>query len=271
MIDVMVQQTRVPALGYGTWLLNDRECLEGVEHALALGYRHVDTAQGYDNEEQVGEALVRSGVPREEIFLTTKVRPSNFHHEAVLRSSRESLKKLRTDYVDLLLLHWPNPEVPLAATLEALRTLQDEGATRHIGVSNFPPSLVDEARQHAEIFCNQVEYHPYLSQEKLLAQARASDYLLTAYCPIARGKVLADPALQEIGARHGKSPVQVTLRWLIQQDNVAAIPKAASREHRVSNIEIFDFELSDEEMARIFSLGGEARLVNPDDGPDWER
>jgi 2,5-diketo-D-gluconate reductase B len=270
MIYVRVQGEDVPALGLGTWELMGSACREAVEHALAIGYRHLDTAQGYGNEAEVGEGLKRSSVPRDEVFLTTKVRPSHFERPKVLSSTRESLKKLQVDYIDLLLMHWPNPTVPLAQTLEAMLELQREGAIRHIGVSNFPPSLVQEAQRHAPIFCNQVEYHPYLGQSKLLKQAREMGYLLTAYSPIAKGMVLHDPVLREIGERHGKTPVQITLRWLLQQPQVAAIPKAATRAHREANLAIFDFKLSDEEMAQIFALERNERLVNPEDAPDWE-
>ena len=266
-----IKGVSVPALGFGTWDLRGDDCVEGVEHALSLGYRHIDTAQGYDNEEQVGKGLANAGVAREDFFLTTKVKPDNFEKDKVLSSTRESLEKLNTPYVDLLLMHWPNPDVPLEETLSAMTSLQDEGKVKHIGVSNFPPSMVEEARGYAEIFCNQVEYHPYLGQPKLLEQAKALDYMLTAYSPIAQGDVVDDETLEQIGEQHGKSPAQVTLRWLVQQDHVAAIPKAASSDHRESNLDIFDFELSDEEMKRIFDLHRGERLIDPDDGPDWER
>ena len=267
---VTVQGVAVPALGLGTWQIEGAACAEAVQHALSLGYRHIDTAQGYDNEEFVGKGLQKGGVARDEIFLTTKVKPDNFKHGQVLASTRESLSKLETDYVDLLLLHWPNPEVPLAETLGALVELQGEGAVRHIGVSNFPAKLVNEVQEITRIFANQVEYHPYLGQEKLLEQARAQDYMLTAYSPIAQGEVTDDETLKTIGEAHGKSPVQVTLRWLIQQDHVVAIPKASSEKNRVSNFEIFDFELSDDEMARIFALSRGERMIDPDFAPEWD-
>jgi len=266
----MIQGVEVPKLGLGTWQLNGSACTDAVTHALSLGYRHIDTAQGYDNEEFVGAGLEEGGVPRDEVFLVTKVKPDNFRRDRVISSTRESLAKLRTDYVDLLLLHWPNPDVPLEETLGAFLELRDQGAVRHLGVSNFPSKLVNEARQLASIFANQVEYHPYLGQKALLEQAGAQDYMLTAYSPIARGKVMDDEVLGDIGTAHGKSPVQVTLRWLVQQDRVVAIPKAGSEKNRVSNLEIFDFELSDEEMARIFALERRERMVAPDDGPVWD-
>ncbi len=267
---VTIQGVEVPALGFGTWELEGSDCADAVQHALSLGYRHIDTAQGYDNEAFVGEGMQRGGVPRDQVFLTTKVKPDNFGRDRVLSSTHESLAKLRTDYVDLLLMHWPNPEVPLDETLLAFLELREMGAVRHIGVSNFPSKLVSEAQKIAPIFTNQVEYHPYLGQKTLLEQARAQDYMLTAYSPIARGEVTDDPTLKEIGEAHGKSAVQVTLRWLIQQDHVVAIPKASSEKNRVSNLDIFGFELSDDEMARVFALDRKERQVDPDDGPEWD-
>lgn len=241
-------------LGLGTWRLSGQECIKTVERALALGYRHIDTAQMYANEGEVGRGIRNSGVGREEIFLVTKVSTSNFSHEKVIRSTRESLKKLQTEYVDLLLMHWPNPSVPLGETLGAMTELQEEGSVKHVGVSNFPASMVEEATRYATVFCNQVEYHPYTAQDELLKQAREMDCLLTAYSPVAKGRVLNDKTLQEIGEAYGKTPAQVALRWLIQQEKVVAIPKAASEDHLRSNLNIFDFELSDEEMERIFAL-----------------
>jgi diketogulonate reductase-like aldo/keto reductase len=249
-----IKGEKVPSLGLGTWRLSGEECNRAVERALALGYRHIDTAQMYANEGEVGRGIRNSGVDREEIFLVTKVRTSSFSHDDVLRSTLESLKKLSTDYIDLLLMHWPNPRVPLEETLGAMAELQEEGSAKHVGLSNFPPSLVEEAARHATVFCNQVEYHPYRAQDDLLRQAREMDYLLTAYSPVARGRVSNDATLGEIGEVHGKTPAQVALRWLIQQEKVVAIPKAASEDHLRSNFNIFDFELSDEEMKRVFAL-----------------
>ncbi len=271
MIVETIQGQEVPALGFGTWDLNGEDCVKGVEHALSLGYRHIDTAQGYDNEAEVGRGLKNSSVSREDIFLVTKLKPSNFAEDKALRTTRESLEKLDAGYVDLLLLHWPNPDVPVGETLGTLRQFVEEGSVRRVGVSNFTPSLVEEAKQHAEIFANQVEYHPYLSQDKLVDQAKSLGYLLTAYSPIAKGKVMDDETLRDIGEAHGKSPVQVCLRWLVQQEHVAAIPKASSAAHRESNFDIFDFELSDEEMRKIYDLRREERIVDPAGGPDWER
>jgi 2,5-diketo-D-gluconate reductase B len=260
----------VPVLGLGTWELRGQECSAVVERALSLGYRHIDTAQGYANEQEVGAGLRRSGVARDEIFLTTKLRPSNCRAADVRSSSEQSLRALGTDYVDLLLIHWPTPEVPLEETLGAMRDLQARGLVRHVGVSNFPPSLVRRAFELAELFTNQVEYHPFLSQQALLREAERRDHLLTAYSPLARGRVQEDGLLQEIGSDHAKTPGQVALRWLIQQPWVLAIPKAAREAHLRENIEIFDFELSLDEMAAIHTLDRGERLVDEGD-VDWER
>lgn len=249
-----IRGSEVPSLGLGTYRLSGQKCADIVADALSMGYRHVDTAEMYANEEYVGEGMERSGVEREDIFLTTKVWTAHFAHDDVLRVADESLKKLGTEYLDLLLLHWPG-SVPLGETLGAMRELQEAGKVRHIGVSNFSASLVEEAQEHAEIFCNQVPYSPYEDQGDLLEQAEEMNYLLTAYSPIARGRVTSDSTLKEIGENHGKTPVQVTLRWLVQQENVAAIPKASSEDRLRSNFDVFDFELSEEEMERVFVLG----------------
>ena len=249
-----IRGEKVPSLGLGTWRLSSEECVRVVERALTLGYRHIDTAQMYGNEGEVGRGIQNSGVGREETFLVTKVRTNSFSHDGVIRSTRESLNKLQTEYVDLLLMHWPNPSVPLEETLGAMVELQEEGSVKHVGVSNFPPSMVEEASRHATVFCNQVEYHPYKAQDELLEQAREMDLLLTAYSPLTKGRVSNDATLKEIGEAHGKTPAQIVLRWLIQQDKVAAIPKAASEDHLKSNLDVFGFELSDEEMKRVFAL-----------------
>lgn len=264
------QGGRMPALGLGTWDLRGKECRQAVRHALEIGYEHIDTARMYANETAVGEGLAASGVARDRVFVTTKVGPEALAPKRLAAEAEASLRELGTDHVDLLLIHWPNPEVPLEETLDAMERLRKAGKTRWIGVSNFPPSLFERAVQAAPVFCNQIEYHPFLSQEKLLRAARQHDVLLTAYCPLARGRVLDEPVLQEIGREHGKSAAQVTLRWLVQQ-GISAIPKAAKREHLESNLAIFDFELASEEMQRISGLAREERLIDPGFAPEWER
>ena len=249
-----IKDEKVPSLGLGTYRLTGEACVRAVERALAMGYRHVDTAQMYGNEAEVGRGIEDSGVGRGEIFLTTKVWPSDFAHDRVISKTRESLTKLRTDHVDLLLMHWPGDGIALGETLGAMRELQEEGSVLHIGVSNFSPSLVEEATEHAEVFCNQVQYHPYRSQDDLLGQAKQMDYLLTAYTPLSRGGVQDDATLKEIGEAHGKTATQVALRWLVQQEKVCAIPKATGEDHLGENFDVFDFELSEEEMDRVFFL-----------------
>ncbi len=244
----------VPALGFGTWTLRGDACVDAVADALALGYRHLDTAQYYDNEAAVGEGLRRAAVPRADVFLVTKVHPSRFEPAAFARSVEESLDRLGTDSVDLLLLHWANPDVPLAETLGAAADVQARGLARLIGVSNFTVPMVEEALGHADVCCNQMELHPFHPQDALVEQARARGLLFTAYSPLAEGRVATDPTLAEIGARHGKTAAQVALRWVVQQ-GIAAIPKASRPEHRAENLDVFDFELTDEEMGRVGALG----------------
>ncbi len=252
-----IKGERVPSLGLGTYRLTGKTCAQAVETALSMGYRHIDTAQMYGNESEVGRGIAASGVDREDLFITTKVWTSDFAHDRVLGSTRESLRKLGTDHIDLLLMHWPpRNSTPLGETLGAMRELQDDGAVRHIGVSNFSTSLVEAAAEHAEIFCNQVEYHPFRSQSEILDQARGMDYLLTAYRPLSRGGVEGDATLREIGEAHGKTAAQAALRWLVQQEKVSAIPKATGDKHLRANLDVFDFELSAEEMDRISSLSG---------------
>lgn len=252
---IEVQGTSVPALGLGTWQLTGQTCTETVQTALEMGYRHVDTAQAYGNERQVGLGIEAADVDREDVFLVTKLDGSNRDARSVRQSTRESLHKLGTDFLDCLLIHWPNTPwmAPLSETIDAMNDLVDEGTVDHIGVSNFSPTRLDRARElsDAPIFTDQVQYHPYWDQRKLLDYCRIHDVLLTAYSPLARGGVLDDPALVTVGNRYDKSPAQVALRWLIQQEGVAAIPKASSREHLAANMAIFDFELTDAEMAWI--------------------
>lgn len=267
-----IQGTEVPKLGLGTFTITGQNCVEAVKDALQIGYRHIDTARMYGNETEVGRALRESPFDREDIFLTTKLWHDELKHEQVIASTQDSLRQLQTDYVDLLLIHWPSPNgVPLEATLDAMMELKENGKAKHIGVSNFPPSLLQKALDHAPIFCNQVEYHPFLKQHRLLKMAKENDLMLTAYCPLAKGDVPGNQRLQEIGERHGKNAPQVVLRWLMQQPKVAAIPRSTKHDNRVKNFDIFDFELSDEEMAEIHQMNQNKRKINPAFAPDWEQ
>jgi 2,5-diketo-D-gluconate reductase B len=267
---VRVRGVEVPRIGFGTWQIIGRDCIEAVRDALALGYRHLDTARAYENERDVGRGLAESGVPREEVFISTKVWMGDVAPERLRRSLEGSLRDLRTDYVDLLLIHWPNPDVPLADTLGEMERLAGEGMLRQLGVSNFPVGMLREAVEIAPVFCDQVEYHVYLGQERLLELARERDILVSAYAPFGHGEVLSDRVLREIGAAHRRVPAQVALRWLIEQDRVCALPKAASHRNRVANLDVFDFELSDEERARIDALPKDRRSIDTPWAPDWD-
>jgi len=270
---ISIKNDKVPALGFGTYKLYGDECVSAVDFAIQNGYTHIDTAQIYENESAVGEGIARSGIPREKIFLTTKVWRNHFSADETAKSVDESLRKLKTDYVDLLLIHWPFPETPLTKMVEDLVKLREKGKARHIGVSNFTVAQMQEAMKTApDIFCNQVEYHPYLSQKPVLDFIQRNGFALTAYSPIARGKVFNEPVLKEIGDKYGKNEAQITLRWLIQQDNVAAIPKSGTPENIKNNIDIFDFELTSDEMHKIHSLSRkETRLIDLDGTQKWDK
>lgn len=266
---VNIQGECVPSLGLGTWKLTGGDCARAVAQALQIGYRHIDTAQAYENEAEIGKALRSSRFARGSVFLTSKLWLENLAPDAVKSSTDRSLTNLNTDYLDLLLIHWPSEAVPVERTLDALRELQEDAKIRHIGVSNFTPSLVERVVEHTPILCNQIEYHPFLSQEQHLSLAREHDFMITAYAPLARGRVLEDETLQEIGRKYGKAASQVALRWLIQQEIVAAIPKASSREHLASNFDIFDFELDEDDQARISECERGERLIDPEFAPEW--
>jgi len=245
----------MPALGFGTWQLDGGVARPLVEQALETGYRHIDTAQIYRNEADVGAAIAASGVPRDEIFLTTKVWIDHFAEGDLQRSVEASLERLKVDQVDLLLLHWPKPTPPLAETMAALNDVRARGLTRAVGLSNFPSGLMAKAAalSAAPIATNQVEHHPYLSQDILIAAARAAGTSITAWSPLAQGKVADDPVLIDIGRAHGKTPGQVTLRWQVQR-GLVTIPRTRTPARLAENFEIFDFELSEPQMARIAAL-----------------
>jgi 2,5-diketo-D-gluconate reductase B len=263
---------KIPAIGLGTWELRGKTCARLVEQAVKLGYRHIDTAQVYENEREVGEGLRASRIRRDEVFVTTKIWTNHFAPRDLERSAKESLTRLRVSEVDLLLLHWPNPHVPLSETMGALAHAKQLGITRHIGVSNFTVALIDEAVAVCPepLVCDQVEYHPYLDQTRVREACARHGMAVVAYSPIARGRIKGDETLARIGQAHGKSPAQVCLRWLVQQ-NVSAIPRTQKIERLSENIDIFDFELSDEEMQQIFRMGGaNSRLTDFGFAPKWD-
>jgi 2,5-diketo-D-gluconate reductase B len=255
---------RIPLLGLGTWDLRGRVCARVVEQALRLGYRHIDTAEMYDNEREVGEGFRASGVRRNDVFLTTKIWPSHFAPRELERAARDSLVRLRLSEVDLLLLHWPNPQIPLAETLGALCKVKRDGLARNIGISNFTVALMDEAlRLSTEpLVCNQFECHPFLDQSKLIDACRRDGMAVVAYSPIAKGRAGDNETLSRIGAAHKKSAAQVCLRFLVQQ-NIVVIPRTSKVERLSENAAIFDFALSAREMADIAALARrDGRLVN---------
>jgi diketogulonate reductase-like aldo/keto reductase len=254
----------IPTLGLGTWELRGRSCARLVEQALRLGYRHLDTAEIYENEREVGEGLRASGVGRNDVFVTTKVWPAHFAPRDLERAAKESLARLRLSEVDLLLLHWPNPEVALDETLGALCKVKRMGLARHIGVSNFTVAMIEEAVRLAEepLVCNQVEMHPFLDQSKVAAACRRHAIALVGYSPLARGEVGRSPLLARIGTAHRKSAAQVSLRFLVQQ-GIVAIPRTSRVERLAENLAVFDFELSDEEMTQIAGLARrDGRILN---------
>jgi len=263
---------KIPAIGLGTWELRGRTCSRIVEQALRLGYRHIDTAQIYENEREIGEGLRASGVRRDEVFVTTKVWTGHFAPNDLERSAKESLARLRLTDVDLLLLHWPNSQIPLTETLGALARAKQLGLARHIGVSNFTVALIEEgaAACPEALACDQVEYHPYLDQTKVKDACARHGMALVAYSPVAKGRIKNDRALARIGERYRKSAAQVCLRWLVQQ-NVSAIPRTSKLERLSENINVFDFELSDEDMSQISAMGSAAgRLTDFGFAPKWD-
>jgi diketogulonate reductase-like aldo/keto reductase len=254
---VAVNGAEIPAIGLGTWTLRGDHCSDLVQHALAVGYRHIDTARMYDNEAAVGAGIKASPVPRDDIFLTTKVWWTDLAPPDLERSAEGSLKRLGLDYVDLLLIHWPNAQIPLDGTIKALNRMRERGLTRHIGVANFPTRLLAEAisLSEAPLVANQVEYHPYLDQTKVHAACRAAGLAMVSYCPLYRsGGLLEEPAVLSAASRLGKTPGQIVLRWHVQQEGVVPIPRTTKKERLAENAAIFDFELSDAEMAAISAL-----------------
>lgn len=263
---------RIPIVGFGTMTLKEDACIDMVEVALHLGYRHLDTAQNYGNEREVGAGLRRSGIRREDVFLTTKVWFNRLAAGDFERSVDESLARLELPWVDLLLIHWPNAQIPLAESIGALCKVKRAGLAKHIGVANFNVAMIEEANKLASepLACLQIEVHPYLDQTKVIAAARKHGMAVVAYCPLARGKVPADEVLTRIGRAHGKTPAQVALRYLEQQD-IIPIPRTSKRERLPENLGSLEFTLSAAEMAEIDKLKRPgARIVSPPQAPKWD-
>jgi diketogulonate reductase-like aldo/keto reductase len=276
MIAIEANGARIPAIGLGTMTLKDQVCVDIVKTALKLGYRHLDTAERYGNEEWVGEGLhqglAASGLKREDVFVTTKVYWDKLAPGDFEKSVEESLKKLKLPWVDLLLIHWNNPKVPLSDSIKSLCSAKKQGQARHVGVANFTTSMLDEAVTLATepLVTNQIEVHPFLDQTKVLAACKKHGLSVTAYCPLARGKVPGNEVLERIGKAHDKSSSQVALRYLVQQ-GIIPIPRTANPAHLADNLAVTEFKLSDAEMAQIGKLKKpDGRLVNPAHAPQWD-
>jgi 2,5-diketo-D-gluconate reductase B len=264
--------TRMPSLGFGTWPMRCTECRQAVESALDLGYRHIDTAEMYGNEDAVGAALHASGLPRAELYLTTKIWNDKPKGNQIHRAAEESLQRLRQSYVDLLLIHWPSPALDLPDALRALARLREDGLARAVGMANFPPGLLRRAVEVelVPIACLQVEHHVFLGQRRLLDYCRQHDILLTSYTPVAKGTVLQDATIAGIAARHDATPAQVALAYLLAMPGVAAIPKAASPVRQRENLEAVRVVLDAGDLAALDALPKDRRLVDPDIAPDWD-
>lgn len=269
---VNAQGLNMPKLGLGTWPMLGDECSRAVEQALELGYRHIDTAAAYNNEDAVGQALANTPTPREQIHVTTKVWWDQLQPDAMRHSMERSLKALRSDYVDLFMIHWPSTDWDLPRTLETLASFKEQGLARNIGVANFPLSLLRKVVEEYGIPLSaiQVEYHVLLGQNALLDYARQHDLALTAYTPLARNKVSDIAQIQQIAKKHGVLPTQVALKWLLDQPNVAAIPKASSRANQLANLASLQVELDAEDHALIAALPKDQRQVSPDFAPVWD-
>jgi 2,5-diketo-D-gluconate reductase B len=263
---------RIPQLGLGTWELRGDVCAKMVAEALKFGYRHIDTAEMYGNEESVGEGIRASRVARDRIFVTTKVWFTHLERGPLLRAAKESLSRLKLDYVDLYLIHWPNMSVSLEETIGALNEAKNLGLAKNIGVANFTVDLVRQAAglSKAKLVNNQIEMHPYLDQSKVIAECKRQGMSMTAYSPIVKGAAVQDKTLQKLGAAHKKSAAQVSLRFLVQQ-GIIVIPRTSKPERLSENAAIFDFELSNTEMKAIHALADtDGRRINPSWAPDWD-
>jgi 2,5-diketo-D-gluconate reductase B len=263
---------RIPQIGLGTMTLKEDVCVQAVKNALQVGYTHLDTAWFYGNEKEVGEGLRQSGVKREDVFICTKVRETHLMPDKFQQSLDESLKNLRLPYVDLLLIHWNNKDIPFKTSVGALCKAKKDGFARHVGVANFTTTMLDEAWAVTSepLVCNQIEMHPFINQDKVLDACRKHGMAVVAYCPIARGKVPGAEVLERIGKTHGKTSAQVSLRYLVQI-GVCAIPRTATPEHLKQNLDVFDFRLSDAEMKELKALNAtNMRVVNPPHAPKWD-
>ncbi len=270
----MAQHSVIPSIGLGTFRLKGQDVKDSIKSALELGYRHIDTAQMYENEKEVGEAIRESGIPRKELFVTTKIWHERLEGDGPLTSLEESLEKLGLDYVDLTLIHWPSPNnlVPMKSYIGKLNEAREKGLTNHIGISNFTMAQVDKALSVSggeHIVTNQIEVHPFLANKKLIKHCQDKGLQVTGYMPLAVGKVMKDPVLQEIGKMHDVTAAQVALAWVAQQ-GVVVIPSSTKPEHQKANLAAMDLELSVEQIQKIDALDAGERIANPDFAPVWD-
>jgi diketogulonate reductase-like aldo/keto reductase len=252
---IHIGKEKVPALGLGTYKLDGRAGEEAISVAISIGYRHLDTAQFYRNEDVVGNAVKRSGINRKEFFIVTKVWPGDFNKRNFVPNVERSLRLLKSDYIDLLLLHWPSDEATNDRAVELLAECHTKGYARLIGVSNFSIAQLKRAQRRAPIFCNQVEYNPYRNQQEMLKYVQENELLMTAYSPLAVGRIERDKTLTSLAEKYQKTPGQIVLRWLLQQKNVSPIPKANNEKHLKENRDVFDVEISEEDMEVMYKLG----------------
>ena len=269
-------QANIPVLGLGTWQSTGQDCVDVISQALKMGYEHIDTAQAYGNEKEVGQGIKQSGVSRDKFFLTTKIFPDDmkFEPEKLIAAAKRSLADLDTDYVDLLLLHWPDDRVPLSETIPALCELQKQGLTRHIGVSNFNIANIIEAEKYADvpIVVNQVEFHPFIKQKTLQTFLNNHHILLEAYSPLARGDVFDNEIIKEIADKHNVTPAQISLAWILADKHRIAIPKTANPDHLQGNLDAINVQLSADEIEKISSLARAdgRKIKHPDYSPEWD-
>jgi 2,5-diketo-D-gluconate reductase B len=253
----------IPVIGFGTYTLQGSEGIKAIETAIELGYRHIDTAENYNNQREVARAISNSNIDREELFITSKVSYEHLKYDDLKRACDQTLQELKVEFLDLYLIHWPNRSIPLQESLEAMLELKAEGKIRNLGVSNFTIGHLEEVRDITDqVTINQVEFHPYLNQRELLQYCQDHQINLTAYSPIARGKILGDPVIKEIAREMGKNEAQVTLRWMIQK-GIIVIPRSRKEEHIRSNFELFDWQLSTEQMEKIEEINRDERLIDP--------
>lgn len=258
---------KIPGVGFGTYKLTGSQGIKAIENALDVGYRHIDTAEGYNNQPEVSQAIKNSKLSRRELFITSKVGYDNLHYDDVIAACEKTLQELSTDYLDLYLIHWPNKKIPIEETVRALAKLKSDGKIKNIGVSNFTIKHLEELNDltDEEIVVNQVEFHPYLNQEDLYKYCKDNNILLTAYSPIARGEVFGDSIIAKIAKKYGKDEAQITLKWMIQKD-IIVIPRSSNPAHIKSNYQLFDFKLNKQEMASIDNIERQERLIDPDWG-----